>query len=74
MLIPAFAMERTKELLTDITTLAAEGVIAHVLTFLDSPLAIRVTDVFSKHASDLAIDKAFEHVLNSDLVHLCKSV
>lgn len=74
LLIPAFAVERTQELLTDLTTLAAEGAIEHVPIFLDSPLAIKVTDVFSKHASDLLSDKAFDQAVHSDLVHICESV
>lgn len=53
LLIPVFAVERTQELITDILTLQEAGEIPTVPIFLDSPLAIRVTRVFEKHARDL---------------------
>jgi len=59
--IPAFAVERSQELLHDIGVLLAEGDIPDATVFLDSPLARKVTGVFIKHAatlSDVAIDNA----------------
>jgi metallo-beta-lactamase family protein len=53
LLIPVFAVERTQELITDILTLQETGDVPTVPIFLDSPLAIRVTRVFEKHASEL---------------------
>jgi metallo-beta-lactamase family protein len=54
LLIPAFAVERTQELLHDIGVLMAEGKIPAMPTFLDSPLANNATKVFVKHAATLA--------------------
>lgn len=50
-LIPAFAVERTQELLLDLTILFDTGVLPKVPVFLDSPLAIKATKVFVKNAS-----------------------
>lgn len=52
-LIPAFAVERTQELLTDLLAAMRAGEIAEAPVFLDSPLASRATEVFRKHADDL---------------------
>ena len=53
LIIPAFAVERTQELLLDLSDLLTNGDIPHVPVFLDSPLAIKVTSVFAEHADDL---------------------
>ena len=53
LLIPAFAVERTQELLLDLGALFDQGRIPQVPVFLDSPLAIRATEVFEKNAFDL---------------------
>jgi len=53
MLIPAFAVERTQELLADLALLLHHGELPKVPVFLDSPLAIRATGVFGAHADDL---------------------
>jgi metallo-beta-lactamase family protein len=48
LLIPAFAVERSQELLADILSLMDEGEIPPADVFLDSPLAIEATEVFRK--------------------------
>lgn len=53
LVIPAFALERTQELLLDIAYLADQDRIPHVPVFVDSPLANRATSVFARHASEL---------------------
>ena len=53
LLIPAFAVERTQELIVDLVGLMDRGEIPSAPIFLDSPLAIRATEVFRRHASDL---------------------
>jgi metallo-beta-lactamase family protein len=47
-LIPAFAVERSQELLADLLTLMDEGQVPRGEIFLDSPLAIEATEVFLK--------------------------
>ena len=53
LLIPSFAVERTQELLADLLDLMDAGSVPSVPVFLDSPLAIRATEVFARHATDL---------------------
>ena len=52
-LIPAFAVERTQELLYDIGLLLDDQDLPPVTVYLDSPLAIRATEVFEMHAATL---------------------
>jgi len=52
-LIPAFAVERTQELLFDLGALIDAGEIPPTPIFLDSPLAIHATEVFEKHQAEL---------------------
>jgi len=49
LLIPSFAVERTQELLYFFSKLIAEGSFPKEKIFLDSPLAIKATDIFKKH-------------------------
>lgn len=53
LLIPSFAVERTQELLADLASLMDDGTVPQIPVFLDSPLAIRATEVFNKHAAYL---------------------
>lgn len=57
LLIPAFAVERTQELLLDLSVLFDSGRLPDVPVFLDSPLAIKATRVFLQN-SDLLEDTA----------------
>lgn len=50
LMIPAFAMERTQELLFDLNELAENGRIPRVPIFIDSPLAIKLTEVYKKYS------------------------
>jgi len=49
LVIPSFAVERTQELLYHLHMLLREDKIPHLLVFMDSPMAMRVTEVFSRH-------------------------
>lgn len=48
LLIPAFAVERSQELLADLQILTRDGEIPEADVFLDSPLAIEATEVFQR--------------------------
>jgi metallo-beta-lactamase family protein len=56
-LIPTFAIERAQELLFHLNNLLAEDRIPHVLAFLDSPMAVDATHLFTQHR-DLLDDHA----------------
>ncbi len=49
LMIPAFAMERTQELLYEINELVENGRIPRAPVFIDSPLAIKLTEIYKKH-------------------------
>jgi len=55
LIIPAFAVERTQELLGDLVGLMAHGEIPKAPVFIDSPLAIRATEVFARYRSELRL-------------------
>lgn len=46
LIIPAFSLERTQGMLLEINNLVESGAIPPIATFLDSPLAIAVTDIY----------------------------
>ena len=51
LLIPAFSLERTQSVLFAINNKIESGEIDPLPVFLDSPLAITVTDIYRKHTS-----------------------
>lgn len=63
LMIPAFALERTQELLFEINDLAESGRIPKIPVFLDSPLAIKATAVYQKYSD----------YFNKEAVYLIKS-
>ena len=64
-LIPAFAVERTQELIVDLVHLMDRGDVPPAPIFLDLPLAIRATEVFRQHADSLEFDVNVDRLLNS---------
>jgi metallo-beta-lactamase family protein len=52
MIVPAFAVERTQQLILLLHELIDEGQIPEFPIFVDSPLAVAVTDVFKKHTEE----------------------
>jgi len=50
LMIPSFAMERTQELLYELNNMHNAGEIPKVPMFLDSPLAIKLTEVYQKYS------------------------
>lgn len=48
-IVPSFALERSQEILYYMNQLLIEDRIPHLWVFLDSPMAIRITEVFKRH-------------------------
>jgi len=48
-IVPSFALERSQEVLYYINELLLADEIPHLMVFLDSPMAARITKVFQKH-------------------------
>ncbi len=49
LIIPTFSLERTQELLYEMDSLQEDGSIPKMLVYLDSPLAIKLTDIYLKY-------------------------
>lgn len=65
LLIPAFAMERTQELLYELNDLVNNNRIPKIPIYIDSPLAIKATRIYPKYAK--YFDKeAQEHLKKGD--------
>ncbi|HUU64392.1 MAG TPA: MBL fold metallo-hydrolase [Dehalococcoidia bacterium] len=47
--VPSFALERSQEVLYYLNKLLMERRIPHLMVFLDSPMAVGITDIFEKH-------------------------
>jgi metallo-beta-lactamase family protein len=59
-LMPAFSMERTQLMLYELSNLMEAGELPGFPVFLDSPLAISLTDIYEKWASTYFNEKAKE--------------
>jgi metallo-beta-lactamase family protein len=74
LLIPAFAVERTQELIVDLVDLMERGQVPAAPIFLDSPLAIRATRVFREHASSIDAGIDVERLLSSPYLRCTETV
>jgi metallo-beta-lactamase family protein len=77
-LIPAFAVGRTQEILYDLHVLYRSGSIPAIPIFIDSPLAVDTTTVFAQHPelfdeSENLIQQVTE-LFQFDLVHFTRKV
>lgn len=63
LMIPAFALERTQELLYNLHDLVEQRRIPRMPVFIDSPLAIKMTEVYKKH----------ENYFNPETLHIVRS-
>jgi metallo-beta-lactamase family protein len=59
-LIPAFAVDRTEVLLTVLRDLMASGRVPDLSVYVDSPMALRVLDVYRSHLLGVGDDDIFE--------------
>ena len=67
-IIPSFAIERTQELLYHLSNLLNENRIPLIPAYVDSPMAVRVTEVFRRHP-ELFDDETNEMIHNGQ--HPC---
>jgi metallo-beta-lactamase family protein len=75
LLVPAFAIERSQELIGDLLYLMARGTLPKAPIYLDSPLAIRATEVFERHLKHLDdVDPAGGSPFRAPNVHFVQSV
>ena len=74
LVIPSFAVERSQELLLDIAYLLRQKSIPCTAVFLDSPLAIKITSVFSDFASSLSLEENIENPFDHPRFHFTETV
>jgi metallo-beta-lactamase family protein len=74
LLIPAFAVERTQELIVDLIDLMQRGEVPTAPIFLDSPLAIHATQVFRQHTESLESDVNIDRLLSSPNLRCTETV
>lgn len=65
--VPSFALQRTQEILYHLNNLLIQDRIPHLMVFLDSPLAISITEVFKRHCELLDQKMAGRLCLNGSL-------
>lgn len=62
LIIPSFSLERSQEVLYELNNLIEDGHVPRIPVYLDSPLAIKITDIYRK-AKDY-----FNHTAKSDIL------
>jgi metallo-beta-lactamase family protein len=73
LLVPAFAVERAQEVMWDLVTLMDTGQVPQAPIYLDSPLAIRATRIFLRHAGTLEEGAALSRALRSPRLRFTES-
>ena len=66
LIMPAFALGRTQEIVYLLHELTDEGAIPRVPVFVDSPLADHITGVFQKHQDDFDVETWKRFGVNND--------
>ena len=73
LVIPAFAVERTQQLIADLVTLMEDGAVRPGPIFLDSPLAIRASQVFYEHGRNADGVNPFDAMRRAGWLHTTES-
>lgn len=73
LIIPAFAVERTQELVVDLVELMDRHQIPEAPIYINSPLAIHATEVFLRHARDLDEGIDLPRLLASPRLHFTET-
>ena len=74
LIIPSFAVERTQELLVDLSLLMKDGSVPTTSIFVDSPLATRASEIFERHAAEIENGEVLLEALSAANVHFTETV
>ncbi len=74
LIIPSFAVERAQEVIADLMQLMDEGDLAPIPVHVDSPLALRATQVFARHKGEIEGGRRFRELLGSKNLHFTQTV
>lgn len=66
-IIPAFSIERTQELLYALDHMKDSGRLPNVQVYLDSPLAIKATEIYRDFKTYLRFDRSYDESPDNDL-------
>jgi len=66
LIIPSFAMERTQEVILVIDKLRHDNAVPEIPVYVDSPMAVSLTEIFNKHRGDLCFDAKFRDYARHD--------
>lgn len=67
LLIPSFALERTQELVFVLEKLRRAGAIPDIPVYVDSPMAVNISDIFKKHSQCFCFNpKYLPHVADAE--------
>mgnify|MGYP003341930935 CR=1 FL=1 len=73
LIVPAFAVERTQELIVDLVELMNRREVPQAPIYINSPLAIHATEVFVRHADDLEEGIDLPRLMRSPLLHFTET-
>ncbi|MDD4876056.1 MAG: MBL fold metallo-hydrolase [Dehalococcoidales bacterium] len=62
--VPSFALQRSQEILYHMNELLLQNRIPQMMVFLDSPMAIKITEVFKRHSE--LFDKEMSSLINQN--------
>lgn len=65
-IIPSFALERTQEIVLIIDKLRHERLIPDIPVYVDSPMAVSLTEIFNKHRDGLCFNHKFREYARHD--------
>ena len=65
-IIPSFALERTQEIILIIDKLRHDPTVPEIPVYVDSPMAISLTEIFNKHREDLCFESKFREYARAD--------
>lgn len=74
LLIPSFAVERAQELIADLMHLMDEGEFPPIPVHVDSPLALKATEIYHRHAREIENGRDFRAGLASRQLHFTQTV
>ncbi len=63
-IVPSFALQRSQEILYHMNKLVIERRIPHLMVFLDSPMAVSITEVFKRHSE--LFDREMSRLIKQD--------
>ncbi|MDD2804481.1 MAG: MBL fold metallo-hydrolase [Elusimicrobiales bacterium] len=65
-IVPSFALERTQEIVFILDRLFREGKVPQLPVYVDSPMAVSLTEIFNKRRDDFSFDDKFRAYARMD--------